>query len=112
MQWAMDHLSETIRINDLARLANTSERTFIRQFDAQTGMSPMRWLQHQRVDEAKELLERTALPIPMVAQQAGLGSPANFRNHFLRHVGVSPSRYRGSFRSTAGAATEASGEVE
>ena len=112
MKWAMDHLSEVVRIKDLARLANSSERTFIRQFDAQTGMSPMRWLQYQRVDKAKELLERTALSIPMVAQQAGLGSPANFRNHFLRHVGVSPSRYRDSFRSAAGAATEASGERE
>ncbi len=99
MQWAMDHLEETIRIADLARRSNTSERTFIRQFDALTGMSPMKWLRYQRVDRAKELLETTPLSIPMVAQQAGLGSPANFRTHFLRQVGVSPSRYRDSFQA-------------
>ncbi len=100
MQWATDHLEETIRIADLAGRSNTSERTFIRQFDALTGMSPMKWLRYQRVDRAKELLEATSLPIPMVAQQAGLGSPANFRTHFHRQVGVSPSQYRDSFRAS------------
>lgn len=97
MQWALLHLDEPILVRDLAQVATTSERTFIRHFDAATGISPMRWLRRQRLERAKELLETTELAIPVVANKSGMGSPANFRTHFARHVGVSPSHYRRSF---------------
>lgn len=97
MQWAIDRLAEPIRLWGLAQVVAMSERSFSRRFAAETGLSPMRWLQHQRVNRAKELLESTGLAIPLVAEEVGLGSPANFRTHFRRHVGVSPSRYRRTF---------------
>lgn len=98
--WAQEHLHETIRVRDLSKRANMSERTFSRQFDAATGMSPINWLHLKRIEKAKQLLEVSDMAIPMVASKVGLGSAANLRQHFSRHVGVSPTSYRQSFALT------------
>jgi AraC family transcriptional activator FtrA len=34
-----------------------------------------------------------------VSRRSGLGSAANLRRHFTRHVGVPPTDYRRAFRS-------------
>lgn len=95
--WALSNLHQTIRVRDIASKANMSERTFSRHFLNATGMSPISWLQQQRVELAKQLLEVSDRTIPRVASDVGLGSAANLRQHFSRHVGVSPTSYRRSF---------------
>jgi transcriptional regulator GlxA family with amidase domain len=49
------------------------------------------------VDGGQRLLESTGLTIDRVAEQAGFGSYASLRYHFLRTVGLSPQRYRQSY---------------
>ena len=76
-------------------------RTLIRQFFATTGNTPIKWLNEQRVQHARQLLETTSLPVDHVAEAAGLGNPANFRRHFTAAVGVPPSSYRRTFQTPA-----------
>jgi AraC family transcriptional activator FtrA len=90
-------LGEPWRIGGLARLAATSERTLMRRFRAATGLSPADWITRARVDRARELLESTAMPIELVAECCGLGSPTTLRHHFRKKVGVSPADYRRRF---------------
>lgn len=90
-------LDEPLRIADLARIAAMSERTFLRRFQATTGMTPADWLTRVRVDRARELLESTALSIEYIAAQTGLGMATTMRHHFRQKVGVSPSEYRKRF---------------
>jgi transcriptional regulator GlxA family with amidase domain len=82
----------------LAASAKLSRRTFDRRFRAATGMSPLQWLLHQRVLRAQELLEQTGLPVDHIAREVGLGSAVSLRPPFRRLVGVSPQRYRETFR--------------
>ncbi|WP_425415292.1 AraC family transcriptional regulator [Pseudonocardia acaciae] len=42
-------------------------------------------------------METTTLPVARIAENCGLGSPANLRHHFTRTVGTSPSAYRRTF---------------
>jgi transcriptional regulator GlxA family with amidase domain len=98
LDWMRSHLTEPITIGTLARQANLTERTLIRQFQATTGSTPIKWLNAQRVLHARQLLETSALQVEQVAAAAGLGSPANFRRHFAAAAGVSPSAYRRAFR--------------
>lgn len=72
--WALEHLDRPLTLTDLAGHARTSVRTLTRRFHAETGLSPLQWLLHRRIDRAKELLETTELPMNQVAQSSGLGS--------------------------------------
>lgn len=95
--WALDHLAEPLTLDRLAAHAHTSTRTLTRRFREETGLSPLQWLLHQRIDRARELLEATDLPIAVVARQSGLGTPESLRLHILRRNGLTPSAYRNAF---------------
>jgi AraC family transcriptional regulator, transcriptional activator FtrA len=97
MQWALERLDRPLAVGDLARAAHLSERTLTRRFAAATGTSPGRWLLEQRVAAGAELLERTDTPVEDVGRRVGIPSPAAFRRHFARVMGVPPSAYRRTF---------------
>jgi transcriptional regulator GlxA family with amidase domain len=98
LEWMLEHLDQTTSIEELARLATMSPRTFARRFRAVTGTTPHQWLLAQRVLMAQRLLETTDDSIERVADAAGLGTAANLRLHFQRVVGTSPLAYRRTFR--------------
>ncbi|MDT0344428.1 helix-turn-helix domain-containing protein [Streptomyces sp. DSM 44938] len=103
LDWARAHLDRPLTVEDLARRAAMSPRTFYRRLQAATGTTPLQWLLDQRLGRARILLESTDLPIEKVGELSGLGSANNLRHHFLRHVGVSPGDYRRAFpRATPG----------
>lgn len=98
----LDQLQRTLgrahTIPDLARRAHMSERTFIRQFKAATGSPPGQWLTGQRLQAARDLLERSDLPVDAIAERCGLGTATTFRHHFGKWLGTSPAAYRRRFR--------------
>src|SRR6202163_4443341 len=59
LEWAQSHLGKPWRVEDLARKAAMSGRTFARQFRLQTGTTPHQWLIHQRLLAAQRRLEKT-----------------------------------------------------
>ncbi|MFF4594625.1 GlxA family transcriptional regulator [Amycolatopsis sp. NPDC001319] len=95
---ALRELRRPLTVAELAAWASMSERTFARRFVAETGTTPVRWLLDQRIARAQQLLESSDLPVAEIAGCCGFGSPVSFRQHFTRHVGVAPSRYRADFR--------------
>ena len=95
--WALEHLREPLDVGTLARHAHVSPRPFARRFRAETGTTPHRWVLHQRVLEARRLLESTDMPIEEVASASGFGSAASLRVHFNSRVGASPTAYRRTF---------------
>jgi AraC family transcriptional activator FtrA len=84
-------------VEEMARHAAMSTRTFIRRFTETTGLPPGEWVTMLRVEEAKRLLEASALPIEEVASQAGFGSIETMRHHFRHQIGLSPRDYREAF---------------
>jgi transcriptional regulator GlxA family with amidase domain len=95
-EWAMQRLGEPLTVRDLAEQANLPRRTFIRHFTTETGMPPMHWVALQRLLSARRLLETSDWSVERIAAATGFGSAANFRTHFRRHVGTTPSVYRAS----------------
>ena len=102
--WVMTRLDQPLTLTDLARHAAVSVRTLTRRFHAETGLSPLQWLLHQRVERARELLETTTLPIDQVARASGLGTADSLRTHLLRRAGLTPSDYRATFTRLPAAA--------
>lgn len=93
----MRHLDRPLTLADLARHAGVSVRTLTRRFHAESGVSPVQWLLHQRIKRAKELLETTGLPMDQVAHACGLGTADSLRKHLVRRTGLTPSAYRATF---------------
>lgn len=100
--WALQRLDKHLALGDLAAHAGVSIRTLTRNFQAETGSSPLQWLLQRRIDRARELLETTDLPMDRVAEHSGLGSADSLRQHFGTRVGVSPSAYRSAFSRRVG----------
>jgi transcriptional regulator GlxA family with amidase domain len=99
--WAMGRLAEELNLGTLAEHARMSVRTFSRRFRAETGLSPGRWLLHQRLEHARRLLETTDLPVDRVAADSGLGTAASLRQHLRTSLGVAPLTYRKAFKPPA-----------
>jgi AraC family transcriptional regulator, transcriptional activator FtrA len=97
MDWARSRLHKPITVNEMAGRSAMSPRTFLRRFHEAAGMSPNKWLQQERVNRARQLLETTAIPFADVATQCGYDSVETFRSAFRRLVGVSPVGYRSRF---------------
>ncbi|MFF4617700.1 GlxA family transcriptional regulator [Nonomuraea jabiensis] len=96
--WMLAHLDRPLDLNALAEHARISVRTFTRRFRDETGVSPARWLNGQRVQHARHLLETTKLGVEEVARKAGFGTAVSLRQHLHAAVGVSPLAYRHTFR--------------
>lgn len=99
--WALKRLHEPLTRAAIAAHARTSVRTLTRRFAAETGLSPLQWLLHQRVELARELLESTDLQMGEVAHRSGLVTTDSLRQHILRRTGLTPTAYRAAFTRRA-----------
>ena len=89
-----EHYESDITLPELAELAGMSRYHFCRAFRAAFGESPIRYLNHFRVERAKLMLCSTDLSVSEVASLSGFNDPSNFSRIFKRLVSLSPSRYR------------------
>jgi transcriptional regulator GlxA family with amidase domain len=97
LTWMAEHLDADLTVDELARRAHLSSRTFARRFRSETGTTPHHWLTGQRVLAAQRLLEGTDQPVETVADKVGFGSAAALRHHFTRRIGTTPTDYRRTF---------------
>lgn len=80
-------------LDELAKLAGMSRRTFTRLFKQETGMGVAVWRQQVRLMEALSLLS-SGRSVTMVAYDVGYDSPSAFTAMFHRTFGVPPSQYQ------------------
>lgn len=104
LEWLGKHLDVPHELDNLARRALMSRRTFTRRFRESTGTTVGQWIQNQRLALAQRLLETTDHPVERVATGAGFGSAVSLRKHFTSAFKVSPTVYRRQFSRTAEAA--------
>lgn len=92
--WARQNMAAPLTIDDMADHAGWAPGSFARKFTLEAGMTPLKWLNDQRLAEACRLLETTDLTVQAVASKSGMGTTANFRVHFTRKLNTTPSSYR------------------
>ncbi|MGK5027620.1 GlxA family transcriptional regulator [Janthinobacterium sp. RB2R34] len=106
LAYVASHLGEVHSIDALAERAAMSRRNFTRHFRHATGTSFKQWLLGQRLAHAQGLLEKSAVAIDIVAQEAGFGTAMSLRQHFRASLQTSPSAYRKQFRQQASRALQ------
>lgn len=85
-------------IAEIVKEYPASRRNLVRKFKANTGVTPIEYLQNVRIEKAKKLLERTDRNISEIINETGYTDPKSFRKIFLKLVGISPKEYREKFR--------------
>jgi AraC-like DNA-binding protein len=88
------HLSESLDLDDIARVAGMSKFHFVRVFDETTGTTPHHFLSCLRVQRAKELLLNSDTSITDVCLEVGYASLGTFSKTFSSLVGLSPYEFR------------------
>ena len=99
-QFVQSHLQETITLGLVAQHVKVSRFHFCKMFKKATGMTLTEYVALVRVEKAKALLVDLSMRISEVVFAAGFGSIPRFNSVFKRHVGMSPTEYRGTLDSS------------
>lgn len=96
--WLRKHYRAANPVEEMNAMSGLSERSFKRRFKRATEYSPLTYVQHLRIEEAKRRLERTEDSVEGIGHEVGYENPAFFRRLFKRITGVTPSAYRRKFQ--------------
>lgn len=88
--------TDTPTVKHLAQRLGVSDRHLRRIFNAQFGVSPLDYLQTQRLLRAKQLLTDTTLAVAQVATLSGFASVRRFNAAFVQAYGLNPTGLRRS----------------
>jgi transcriptional regulator GlxA family with amidase domain len=100
--FVLERVDEPLPVERIAARVGMSPRTLGRWCREHLGESPATLVRRLRVDEARRLLEDTALPLKDVAARTGLGDASTLWRAFTRQLGVTPASYRQRFAPAAG----------
>ena len=90
------HFSERISLDQICRYAGLSKSTLLRAFTKAKGITPYRYVEAIRINEAKLLLEKGTLPMA-AAMQTDFPDQSHFTNYFSSFIGLAPGVYREIF---------------
>jgi AraC family transcriptional regulator, regulatory protein of adaptative response / DNA-3-methyladenine glycosylase II len=93
-------------VRRLAQRMGVSDRHLRRLFEAQWGISPLRYLQTHRLLCAKQLLTDTLLAVTEVARLSGFASLRRFNAAFAQHYALNPTQLRRAGGKGATAASD------
>ncbi|RYD84069.1 MAG: AraC family transcriptional regulator [Verrucomicrobiaceae bacterium] len=86
--------SETLRIEELARVAGLSVYQFEQRVRRLFQMTPLQLLHKLRIEEATRQLRTTDLPLVEIALAVGYCDQSAFTRQFSKLTGVTPGRFR------------------
>lgn len=94
VNFIMQHLSEPVRLDDLAHIAMESRTNYIEKFKQLFKLTPFEYIRKLRVNHAIELLTATSQSVAYIAQACGFSDSAHFIKTFKEETGFTPSKYR------------------
>lgn len=96
--WLAQHFAEANAVSRAVAQSRTPERTLKRRFKQATGMALIDYVQKLRIEEAKRLLETTAIAADEISARVGYEDSSFFRRLFRRQTGLAPAAYRRLFQ--------------
>jgi AraC-like DNA-binding protein len=91
LKYVNDHFEQKITLNKLAVMANLSPHHLCRLFKSITGMPPIEYVNHLRIDAAVKLLQQYHLPVGEAALAVGFNDSNYFSRLFKKYKNISPT---------------------
>ena len=91
------HYRESITAQDLGERLNFHPVYIARCMQRIYGCTPMEYLLHHRIEQAKLMLLQTDHTVARIAEEVGFNQAAYFTSCFTRAEGISPRKYRQRF---------------
>ena len=92
--YLLRRLAGPVYLEELAKACALSVPRLETLFKERVGLTPMAFLESERMERARELLVSSQYPVKMVAGLAGYDDPVYFAKRFAKHFHASPSRGR------------------
>lgn len=92
-----ERLLEGISPEDVAAAVNMSYSWFRKVFKEYTGLSPARYIQELKIQQAKDLLSATHSDIKEIAYRLNFDDTSYFSKVFKKHTGITAVEYREKF---------------
>lgn len=94
VKYIKDHLTEKISVDELAQKAYMSPSHFHKTFKSTIGETPIDFINKERINMAKHLIERRNLRISDVAFMVGYSNISYFNRIFKKYTNVTPLQYK------------------
>lgn len=88
------NLAAPLSLQGLAQRCGLSKFHFLRSFVKETGLTPMAFVRHCRLEAARTLLLTTDQPLKAIARQTGFCDEYYFSRAFRQHFHVPPGQVR------------------
>lgn len=95
-EYIENHYKEHLTLDGLSKIAIRNKYSLLRTFTRIKGITPYRYLETIRINEAKKLLEDGIEPID-VAMRTGFADQSHLTNYFKEFIGLTPKQYQKIF---------------
>lgn len=102
VQYIRENLSEKILIDNLCRRVYLNRNAFFKWFKEQVGITPVEFINRQRIKYAKELLAGAECSISEAGAICGFSDVNYFVRLFRKTEGITPGMYKECLRSAVG----------
>jgi AraC-like DNA-binding protein len=89
------HLLQPLSLEELAKLSGRSLASFKRDFQQQYNCAPKKWINEQRLEHARMLLQHSGKNVTEVALECGFENIPHFIKIFKQKFGFTPNSLRG-----------------
>lgn len=93
-QYILDHISETIYIEDIAKAVHLNAQYLMRLFKKETGVPILEHITAERMRIAQDLLLQTDLSVHRIAESVGYENHSYFIKMIRRYTGMTPASFR------------------
>jgi len=94
MQYIDQHVTENLRVKELAKMCNYSESYLSHIFKAKTGASLQTYIVNTKMKHALSMLRSNAYNITEISQKLNYESPQAFSKSFKKIMGYAPTEVR------------------
>lgn len=94
IEYVKSHYAEEFNIETLSGMCYLCEAQFLSLFKKAVGMSPTKYKNFLRIQQAKELLKEGGYSVAEIATMLGFKNISYFCKVFKNYTGITPSAYQ------------------
>ena len=92
--YIINHLSDSIKVEDIAKALYTSRSHLSTIFKKETNENISDYIHKVKIEKAKELLQDNSKNILLISDYLGYSSSSHFNRIFKKYTKISPKQYR------------------